>query len=66
MNSDLKMWSYRITYDTQFAPNPFKGVLTLATCKPMIRSSSLSKPGVWIAGFAGKTIKQEPKPTSDE
>lgn len=32
--------SYIITRDFGFAPNPFQGVLTLATCKPKIRKSA--------------------------
>ena len=59
---DLKMWSYRIVHDKQFAPNPFKGVLTLATCKPLIRRSNESKPGVWIAGFAAYSVKDGVQP----
>lgn len=33
-------FSYIITRDFGFAPNPFQGVLTLATCKPKIRKSA--------------------------
>ena len=58
----LKMWSYRIVHDKQFAPNPFKGVLTLATCKPLIRKSNKSKPGVWLAGFAAYSVKDGVRP----
>ena len=58
----LKMWSYRIVHDKQFAPNPFKGVLTLATCKPLIRRSNESRPGVWIAGFAAYSVKYGVQP----
>jgi len=38
-----------MTHDTGFAPNPFWGELTLATCKPLIRR--YKKKGDWIAGF---------------
>ena len=41
--------SYKLTVDSGFAPNPFWGLLTLATCKPGIRR--VSKEGEWIAGF---------------
>lgn len=34
-------FSYIITRDFGFAPNPFQGILTLATCKPKIRKSAL-------------------------
>jgi hypothetical protein len=33
----MRLFSYKITRDFGFAPNPFYGVLTLATCKPGIR-----------------------------
>lgn len=32
-----KAFCYVIPYDTGFAPNPFHGLCTLATCKPQIR-----------------------------
>jgi hypothetical protein len=34
----MRMFAYKITRDFGFAPNPFHGVCTLATCKPNIRS----------------------------
>lgn len=43
-----RLFSYVITHDTGFAPNPFGGVLTLATCKPKIRASA--QPGDWLLG----------------
>lgn len=36
----MKMMSYIIKDDYGFAPNPYGGFLTLATCKPAIRSSA--------------------------
>jgi hypothetical protein len=33
----LRVYSYIIDHDLGFAPNPFHGVCTLATCKPQIR-----------------------------
>lgn len=50
--------SYTMTDDTGFAPNPYHGILTLATCKPQIRRSERVKEGVWIAGWAGKALQQ--------
>ncbi|MDY0123136.1 hypothetical protein [Sulfurimonas sp.] len=44
----MKLFSYVITHDYGFAPNPFGGVLTLATCKPDIRKSA--SVGDWIIG----------------
>ena len=48
------LYTYLMTYDCGYAPNPFHGVLTLATCKPGMRR--VRQPGQWIAGFAGKTL----------
>ena len=36
----MKLYSYIITRDYGFAPNPFYGYCTLATCKPIIRHSA--------------------------
>jgi hypothetical protein len=46
----IRLFAYKQTHDTGFAPNPFHGVCTLATCKPMIRRCK--KKGDWIAGFS--------------
>ena len=35
-----RLYSYTLTDDTGFAPNPYHGVLTLACCKPKIRKSA--------------------------
>jgi hypothetical protein len=58
----LRLFSYKQTHDTGFAPNPFYGVCTLATCKPRIREAK--RIGDWIAGFTstrlnGDTIGNE-------
>lgn len=50
----VRLFSYKLTSDTGFAPNPFWGYLTLATCKPGIRGSK--KTGDWIAGFTSKEL----------
>jgi hypothetical protein len=43
-----------MTHDSGFAPNPFWGRLTLATCKPQIRRR---KPkDTWIAGFTSDAL----------
>jgi hypothetical protein len=44
----MKIYSYVVTDDICFAPNPFWGYCTLATCKPVIRRNA--KPGDWIVG----------------
>ncbi len=40
--------SYIVAYDSGFAPNPFNGFCTLATCKPDIRQRASL--GDWIVG----------------
>jgi len=44
----LQLFSYVVARDYGFAPNPFFGVCTLATCKPNIRKCA-SK-GDWVIG----------------
>ncbi len=43
-----RLFSYVVRYDSGFAPNPFHGYCSLATCKPLIRKTA--KPGDWIVG----------------
>ena len=45
----MRLFSYKMTNDSGFAPNPFGHTLTFATCKPEIRQCILV--GDWIAGF---------------
>lgn len=40
--------SYVVRYDSGFAPNPFYGFCTLATCKPDIRKAAAI--GDWVVG----------------
>ena len=47
----MKIYSYVITWDKGFAPNPFGEHCTLATCKPKIRKSA--QVGDWVLGTAG-------------
>jgi hypothetical protein len=44
----LRLYSYVIARDFGFAPNPFYGFCTLATCKPIIRKAAST--GDWIVG----------------
>lgn len=37
MNRLPRVFSYKLSRDYGFAPNPFHGICTLATCKPQIR-----------------------------
>ena len=46
--------SYKMTSDRGFAPNPYEGFLTLATCKPGIRKCH--EIGHWLAGFTSKSL----------
>ena len=43
-----RLFSYVVTYDSGFAPNPYGGILTLATCKPRIRATA--QRGDWLLG----------------
>jgi len=44
----VKVYSYVVARDYGFAPNPFFGVCTLATCKPGIRRTA--NIGDWVVG----------------
>lgn len=44
----MTIFSYVVLHDFGFAPNPFGGVCTLATCKPQIRRTA--QVGDWIVG----------------
>ena len=44
------LFSYVVRYDSGFAPNPFHGLCTLATCKPGIRAHA--NIGDWVVGTA--------------
>ena len=48
----MKLHSYVVAIDDGFAPNPFHGSCTLATCKPKIRRYSVV--GDWILGTGSK------------
>ena len=44
----MKLFSYIIARDYGFAPNPFYGYCTLATCKPRVRRTC--QVGDWVVG----------------
>ena len=44
----MKLFSYIVALDDGFAPNPFFGTCTLATCKPVIRR--VASIGDWVIG----------------
>ena len=48
----MRLYSYVVARDYGFAPNPFHGVCTLATCKQKIRE--IASIGDWIAGTGSK------------
>lgn len=48
--------SYVVNYDLGFAPNPFHGVCTLATCKPFIRKRS--KEGDYVIGTGSRSARK--------
>ncbi|MHB2025084.1 MAG: Nmad2 family putative nucleotide modification protein [Elusimicrobiota bacterium] len=48
----MNLYSYVVARDFGFAPNPFFGVCTLATCKPMIRGGAHI--GDWVVGTGSK------------
>jgi hypothetical protein len=50
------VFSYVVTHDSGFAPNPFGGFLSLATCKPKIRASA--NVGDWIVGTASAKLAE--------
>lgn len=52
--SSTKLTSYRLTEDTGFAPNPFFGILSLATGMPELRQSATVDD--WIAGFTSGAL----------
>jgi hypothetical protein len=48
MKGAMTLFTYIVTHDSGFAPNPYHGYCTLATCKPKIRIRA--KTGDWVAG----------------
>lgn len=48
----MKLFSYIVTHDTGFSPNPFWGCCTLADCKPAIRRTA--EVDDWIVGLSPK------------
>lgn len=50
-----KTYMYVVDRDFGFAPNPFHGVCTLATCKPSIRRNA--NVGDWVVGMGGRRLK---------
>lgn len=53
----MKLYSYIVTRDFGFAPNPFISYCTLATCKPKIRK--LAQVGDWVVGIGSGAEKSQ-------
>lgn len=53
----MRLYSYVVALDYGFAPNPFYGCCTLATCKPNIRK--YAEIGDWVIGTGTKTRGRE-------
>ncbi|MEW8684776.1 MAG: hypothetical protein AB2556_03115 [Candidatus Thiodiazotropha sp.] len=49
------LYIYVVDRDFGFAPNPFHGFCTLATCKPIIRNNA--KLNDWILGVGGRRLE---------
>jgi len=49
----MKIYSYVIVTDSGFAPNPYWGYCTLATCKPIIRQCAQA--GDWVIATGSKS-----------
>ena len=50
-----RVYVYVVDRDFGFAPNPFHGSCTLATCKPGIRAGA--KTGDWVIGMGGSRLR---------
>ena len=54
----MNLHSYIVRYDSGFAPNPFFGYCTLATCKPDIRGRACINDWIVGTGSANKEIRR--------
>ncbi|MDG4674800.1 hypothetical protein P9A16_27105 [Shinella sp. 838] len=50
----MSVYMYVVARDFGFAPNPFHGVCTLATCKPVVRR--MAKTDDWVIGMGGAKL----------
>ncbi|MBU1315998.1 MAG: hypothetical protein KJ947_08810 [Alphaproteobacteria bacterium] len=50
----MAVYIYVVARDFGFAPNPFHGVCTLATCKPVVRR--MAQVGDWVFGMGGQKL----------
>jgi hypothetical protein len=54
LKTQSKVYFYVVSRDFGFAPNPFHGTCTLATCKPAIRRCA--QIGDWVIGMGGSRL----------
>lgn len=52
------LFSYIVRFDSGFAPNPFHGYCTLATCKPLIRARAQVNDWLVGTGSNAKSIRR--------
>ena len=52
----MRLFSYVVRYDFGFAPNPFEGYCTIATCKPQIRRAANVGDYILGTGSAQKSL----------
>ena len=55
MLDQRSLYVYVVDRDFGFAPNPFHGYCTLATCKPGIRKNA--RVGDWVMGVGGRRLR---------
>ena len=53
---NMNCFRYKIEHDFGFAPNPFHGTLSMATCKGDIRKNNNRQLGDWIVGLGSKSM----------
>lgn len=53
----MKLYSYVVARDFGFAPNPFWGTCSLATCKPMIRKNA--EVDDWVVGTGSRRYSMD-------
>lgn len=52
----MNCFRYKLDHDYGFAPNPFHGTLSLATCKSQLRSNSNLHLGDWVVGLGSVSM----------
>ena len=52
----MNCFRYKLDHDYGFAPNPFHGVLSLATCKSQLRMNNNVKIGDWVVGLGSRAM----------